>query len=77
MDNLTEFELKRRELIHKIQELHQEGNSISEIARIIGKSWKTVKKYLEGGNHTTFAEAIGRVFWRYLRILLLRRFRKG
>lgn len=48
MDNLTESELKRLEIIHKIQELHQEGNSISEIARIIGKNWQTIKKYLEG-----------------------------
>ena len=48
MDNLTESEVKRLELIHKIQKLHQEGNSISEITRITGKNWQTVKKYLEG-----------------------------
>ena len=48
MDNLTESEVKRLGLIHKIQELYQEGNSISEITRITGKNWQTVKKYLEG-----------------------------
>ena len=48
MDNLTVSEVKRLELIHKIQKLHQEGNSISEITRITGKNWQTVKKYLEG-----------------------------
>ena len=48
VDNLTESEVKRLELIHKIQKLHQEGNSISEITRITGKNWQTVKKYLEG-----------------------------
>ena len=48
VDNLTVSEVKRLELIHKIQKLHQEGNSISEITRITGKNWQTVKKYLEG-----------------------------
>lgn len=48
VDNLTQSELKRLELIHKTQKLNQEGNSISEIARMTGKNWKTVKKYLEG-----------------------------
>lgn len=48
MDNLTESEEKRLELIHKIQEFHQEGISIREIARITGKNRNTVKKYMEG-----------------------------
>lgn len=48
VDNLTESEEKRLELIHKIQEFHQEGISIREIARITGKNRNTVKKYMEG-----------------------------
>lgn len=48
MDNLTESEGKRLELIHKIQEFHQEGISIREIARITGKNRNTIKKYMEG-----------------------------
>lgn len=48
MDNLTETEVKRLDLIHMIQELHQKGVSIHEIARITGKNRNTVKKYLEG-----------------------------
>ncbi len=48
MDNLTESEGKRLELIHKIQELHQKGVSVRGIARVTGKNRKTVKKYLEG-----------------------------
>lgn len=51
MDNLTESEAKRLELIHKIQELHQDGVSIREISRITGKNRNTVKKYLEGDPH--------------------------
>lgn len=48
MDNFTESESEKLELIHKIQELHQEGVSIHKIARITGKNRNTVKKYLEG-----------------------------
>lgn len=47
-DNLTASEEKRRQLIFQIQELHQNGISIREIARITGKERKTVKKYLDG-----------------------------
>lgn len=46
--NLTETEVKRLELIHMIQEMHQKGVSIHKIARITGKNRNTVKKYLEG-----------------------------
>lgn len=48
VDNLSESEGKRRELIKQIQELHKAGVAIREIARITGKERKTVKKYLEG-----------------------------
>lgn len=48
MDNLTESESRRLELIHKVQGLHQRGVSIHEIARVTGKNRSTVKKYLEG-----------------------------
>ena len=45
---MTESERKRRDLILTIQKMHQDGDSIHEIARITGKERKTVKKYLEG-----------------------------
>lgn len=48
MDNFTESEAEKLELIQKIQELHQEGVSIHKIAGITGKNRNTVKKYLEG-----------------------------
>lgn len=48
MDNLTPAEGTRLELIHTIQGLHQQGVSIKGIARMTGKNWKTVQKYLEG-----------------------------
>ena len=48
VDNLSESETKRRELIKQIQELHKNGFSIRKIAQITEKERKTVKKYLEG-----------------------------
>jgi len=48
VDNLTESERKRGQLIRMIQSFYQEGASIPEIARIIGKDRKTVTKYLQG-----------------------------
>jgi hypothetical protein len=48
VDNFTESERKRRQLIIQIQSLHNSGTSIREIAHITGKERKTVKKYLEG-----------------------------
>ena len=48
VDNFTESEEKRRQLIIQIQELHKGGTPIREIARIMGKDRKTVKKYLNG-----------------------------
>ena len=52
VDNLTVSEQKRRQLITEIQSLHKSGASISEIARITGKDWKTIKKYLDGDPDT-------------------------
>lgn len=48
MDNLTEAEAKRRQLIIQIQDLYTKKVSIHEISRIMGKNRNTVKKYLEG-----------------------------
>lgn len=48
MDNLSESEVKRRQLILQIQQYKKEGCSISEISRRTGKDRKTVKKYLVG-----------------------------
>ena len=45
---LTQTEKKRLELIITIQGLYNSGESVKEIARITGKDWKTIKKYLEG-----------------------------
>lgn len=45
---LTRAEEKRLELILTIQSLYNGGESVHEIARITGKDWKTVKKYLDG-----------------------------
>ena len=52
MDNLTEAERKRKQLITHIQSLHKSGASIREISRIIGKERNTIKKYLEGDPDT-------------------------
>lgn len=48
MDNLSEKEQKRRNLIAQIQAFHKDGISVHEITLIIGKDHRTVKKYLEG-----------------------------
>ena len=48
VDNLTESERKRRQLITEIQSLHKSGASIREISRITCKERKTVKKYIDG-----------------------------
>ena len=52
LDNLTEAERKRKQLITHIQSLHKSGASIREISRIIGKERNTIKKYLEGDPDT-------------------------
>lgn len=48
MDNLSEKEKSRRNLIKQIQVLHKDGISVQEIAQITGKDRRIVKKYLEG-----------------------------
>lgn len=48
VDNLTESEQKRRQLVTEIQNLHKAGASLREISRITGKDRKTIKKYIEG-----------------------------
>lgn len=48
MDNLSEAERKRGQLIEQIQSLYKNGTSIREITRITGKDRKTVRKYLHG-----------------------------
>ena len=48
VDNLSEKEQKRRNLIEQIQTFHKAGISVQEISQITGKDRKTVKKYLEG-----------------------------
>lgn len=48
MDNLSEKEQKRRNLIEQIQKLHKDGFSVQEILQITGKDRRTVKKYLDG-----------------------------
>ena len=48
MDNLTEAERKRGQLIEQIQSLYKSGISIREITRITGKNRNTVRKYVKG-----------------------------
>ena len=48
VDNLTESEKRRRQLILQVQELYQAGTSTRRIAQILGKDRKTIKKYTEG-----------------------------
>lgn len=48
MDNYTDAEAKRRKLILQIQELYQDGYSQRKIASIVGKTRRTVAKYIEG-----------------------------
>lgn len=45
VDNLNKIEQKRLQLVNTIQKFYQEGCSISKIARILGKSRNTIKKY--------------------------------
>ena len=48
MDNYTESERKRHQLITEIQGFQKSGLSIRKIAKITGKQRQTVKKYLDG-----------------------------
>ena len=48
VDNLTESEEKRLQLILQIQKLYQDSIPISEIVRITGKDPNTVRKYILG-----------------------------
>jgi hypothetical protein len=48
VDNFSESESRRFELITQIQVFHNEGCSVAEISRRLGKSGATVKKYLTG-----------------------------
>lgn len=48
MDNLTDAEQKRLQLIQKIQKMAQQGISISEISRRFQINRQTTKKYLTG-----------------------------
>lgn len=43
MDNLSEKEQKRRNLIERIQALHKDGFSVQEISQITGKDRRTEK----------------------------------
>ena len=47
VDNLSEKEQKRRNLIEQIQALHKDGISVQEISQITGKDRNIIKKYLE------------------------------
>ena len=47
-DNFTDAEKVRLNLIHKIQKMNEEGYSISEISRLLGKDRRTIRKYTSG-----------------------------
>lgn len=61
---LTQAEKTRLELIITIQGLHNSGKSINDIARITGKDWKTIKKYLDG-DPEQLVKAANAVLWTY------------
>lgn len=48
MDNFTEAEQKRLQLIRQIQKMYQTGISIREITRRFQINRQTTKKYLKG-----------------------------
>ena len=48
VDNFTDAEKIRLELIYKIQKMKEKGYSISEISRLLGKDRRTIKKYTSG-----------------------------
>lgn len=51
MDNFTAAEQIRIKLIYKIQEMKNDGYSISEISRLLGKDRRTIKRYIQGEVH--------------------------
>ncbi|EDT76146.1 helix-turn-helix domain-containing protein [Clostridium butyricum] len=51
MDNFTAAEQIRIKLIYKIQEIKNDGYSISEISRLLGKDRRTIKIYIQGEVH--------------------------
>ena len=48
VDNFTDAEQIRIELIYKIQKMKNNGYSISEISRLLGKDRRTIRKYTDG-----------------------------
>ena len=48
VDNFTDAEQMRIKLICKIQKMKNNGYSISEISRLLGKDSRTIKKYIHG-----------------------------
>ena len=48
VDNFTKAEEIRIKLIYKIQEMKNNGYSISEISRLLGKDRRTIKRYIQG-----------------------------
>ncbi|WP_428817971.1 helix-turn-helix domain-containing protein (plasmid) [Clostridium butyricum] len=48
VDNFTAAEQIRIKLIYKIQEMKNDGYSISEISRLLGKDRRTIKRYIQG-----------------------------
>lgn len=48
VDNFTDAEKIRLNLIYKIQEMKNKGYSISEISRLLGKDRRTIRRYIHG-----------------------------
>lgn len=64
VDNFTDAEKIRLELIYKIQEMKEKGYSISEMSRLLGKDRRTIKKYTSG-NPTDLCKQIRRTYTPY------------
>lgn len=65
MDNFTENENKRRNLILQIQNLHERNISLREISRITGKDRRTVRKYLTGNPDQLCRSNQRGALWKY------------
>lgn len=65
VDNFTEVENKRRNLILQVQELYKNNISLREISRITGKDRRTLRKYLNGDPNLLCRSSQRGTLWKY------------